>query len=172
LGFVIGDRSERKIKFVVDGGIGSTTAGWFFLNVTNPGEKTKGIRLPLGGPDEKRLLHYLSLWLHANFDKKQLEQIEASKQLPNVTRKELDAWHVERLLDNRRKRVAVALANAEAIRRGYDLKEFETPRCEYDASKPDNAWTVLYDGKVKAPGNHFLVWVNDQTGQCKLMPGE
>ena len=44
LGFVIGDQSARKIKFVVDGKIGSSTIGWFFLNTIHT-DYGKGIQL-------------------------------------------------------------------------------------------------------------------------------
>jgi hypothetical protein len=66
----------------------------------------------------------------------------------------------------------VSLANAEAAREGFDLAEYEAPRCSYDPARKDEKWTVFYDGKVKYPGNHFLVWVNDQTSACQLMRGE
>jgi hypothetical protein len=63
----------------------------------------------------------------------------------------------------------VALANAEAIRQGRDLNKCEPPRAVYEYT-----WTVFYEGKgeVKTVGNHFLVWVDDQTSECKLIPGE
>jgi hypothetical protein len=63
----------------------------------------------------------------------------------------------------------IALANAEAVKQGSDLAKFEPPKVEYGAGW---RWTVLYDGKDKLPGNHFLVWVNDRTGECQLMHGE
>ncbi|MDA8099259.1 MAG: hypothetical protein M0042_06505 [Nitrospiraceae bacterium] len=67
---------------------------------------------------------------------------------------------------------AISLANQEAVRKGFDLSQYEKPRADYEILKKDKTWTVSYEGKKKLPGNHFLVWVNDQTGECKLMPGE
>jgi hypothetical protein len=63
------------------------------------------------------------------------------------------------------------LANAEAIKQGVALNEYKQPEPEYEAKSPDKTWTVFYEGKVKAPGHYFLVWVNDETGACKLMLG-
>ena len=104
LGFVIGDQSGRKIKFVVDGKIGSSTVGWFFLNTIHT-DYRKGIQLPLGGPEEKQLLNYLSLWLDSNFNRKELERLEATGKFPDSTKEEFKALHVKRLLDNRGKAI-------------------------------------------------------------------
>jgi hypothetical protein len=67
---------------------------------------------------------------------------------------------------------AVALANAEAVKQGRDVNRYELRTAEYEFSGQDHIWTVFFEGKVKATGNHFLVWVNDQTDECRLMPGE
>jgi hypothetical protein len=67
---------------------------------------------------------------------------------------------------------AIALANAEATKQGRDLDEYDPPKAQYDSAVKGKDWTVFYEGKTKAPGNHFLVWVNDETKECKLMPGE
>jgi len=66
----------------------------------------------------------------------------------------------------------VAIANAEASRQGYDLEEYETPRAEYEFTANDQTWSVFYEGKEKVPGNHFLIIINDRTGNCQLMRGE
>jgi hypothetical protein len=70
------------------------------------------------------------------------------------------------------KAVVVAIANDEARRQGYDLSKYEKPRVEYELTSQDETWTVFYEGKEKAPGNHFSVWVNDRTGKCRLMRGK
>jgi hypothetical protein len=71
-----------------------------------------------------------------------------------------------------REKEVVALANREAQRTGRNLADYESPRVEYEYTEHDKTWTVFYDGKVKAPGNFFQVWVNDETKKCTLMPGE
>ena len=66
----------------------------------------------------------------------------------------------------------INLANAEAASQGYDLAKYDAPRCDYELMRKDCIWTVFYEGKEKYPGNHFQVWVNDQTSACQLMRGE
>jgi hypothetical protein len=67
---------------------------------------------------------------------------------------------------------AVAIANAEAQRQGYNLSQYESPIAEYEFISKDQRWMVFYQGKANDPGNHFSVWVNDRTGKCQLMPGK
>lgn len=66
----------------------------------------------------------------------------------------------------------IDLANREAAHQGRDLAKYEKPKAEYEFTKKDRTWTVFYEGKEMYPGNHFLVWVEDSTGKCQLMPGE
>jgi hypothetical protein len=68
---------------------------------------------------------------------------------------------------------AVVLANREAMRKGYNLADFEIPVVEYESVEKEKTWTVSYEGRQpRRPGKHFLVWVRDDTGECQLMPGE
>ncbi len=78
------------------------------------------------------------------------------------------ADEVRRLTQNE----VVGLANHKAQSKGYDLAKYESPRVEYESKGEGGKWTLLYEGKIKAPGNHFLVWVNDTTRKCTLMSGE
>jgi hypothetical protein len=66
----------------------------------------------------------------------------------------------------------VELANREAVREGRNLAKYEKPRAEYEFTEKNKRWSVFYEGKEKYPGNHFLVWVDDQSGKCQLIPGE
>jgi hypothetical protein len=70
------------------------------------------------------------------------------------------------------KEEVIALANQEAIRQGYKIDQYETPKSKYEFTEKYHSWTVFYEGKQKDPGNHFTVWVNDQTGSCQLMRGK
>jgi hypothetical protein len=102
LGFIIGDHSGIKIKFVVDYKEYSTTWGWFFLNTIHK-DRGEGQQLPLGGTEEKQLLRYLSLWLESKFSKQEIDEISATKDFRNISKDQLYAFHVKRLLDNRDK---------------------------------------------------------------------
>jgi hypothetical protein len=104
LGFEIGDPSGNKIKFVVDGKIGSATVGWVFLNTIHT-DYGKGRQLPLGGEEEKQLLNYLSLWLDSKFDRKELEYVFSTTDFRDLTKDQYNAFHVKRLLDNRDKAI-------------------------------------------------------------------
>lgn len=66
----------------------------------------------------------------------------------------------------------INLANQKATQEGFDLTKYDTPHAEYDSTAKEQEWTVFYEGKIKKPGNHFLVWVNDDNGNCELMRGE
>lgn len=63
---------------------------------------------------------------------------------------------------------AIRIAAEAAVSSGYVLAEYEEPRVEYEHPR----WTVLYEGRVATPGNHFLVWVDDETGEPQVMAGE
>ena len=66
----------------------------------------------------------------------------------------------------------IELANREARWQDVDLGRFEEPGAEYESLRnKDHMWSVFYDGKTRAPGNHFFVWVDDRTGKCRLVPG-
>jgi hypothetical protein len=67
---------------------------------------------------------------------------------------------------------AIALANAEASKQGFDLDKYNSPKAHYETGSKDKIWTVFYDGKVKMPGHHFLVVVDDETNDCQLMRGK
>ncbi len=67
---------------------------------------------------------------------------------------------------------AIRIAQKEAAKRGYRLSRYEAPHARYEFTRKDKSWTIFYDGKVPKPGNHFLVWVDDRTGEARVMPGE
>jgi hypothetical protein len=53
--------------------------------------------------------------------------------------------------------------------RGTDLARYRSPSIRYDAEA--GAWWLFYNGVVPMPGNHFVVRVNDETGETSFMPG-
>ena len=61
----------------------------------------------------------------------------------------------------------IRLADAEARRQGYDLREYQRPQAHYNYVRADDTWFVSYDqiyingmGEV---GKHFMVTVEDKT---------
>jgi hypothetical protein len=66
----------------------------------------------------------------------------------------------------------VRIAGEAATKHGYHVADYKDPQTHYEFTRKDKTWTVFYDGKVPAAGNHFLVWVDDQTGVARVMPGE
>jgi len=65
----------------------------------------------------------------------------------------------------------IRLADAEARRKGYDLREFKRPEAHFNYTEKDDTWWVFYDGKVAAIGNHFSVTIEDKTKKLWLIPG-
>jgi hypothetical protein len=66
----------------------------------------------------------------------------------------------------------VRIAREAATKHGYHVADYKDPQAHYEFTRKDKTWTVFYGGKVPAVGNHFLVWVDDQTGVAEVMPGE
>jgi hypothetical protein len=100
LGFVMKDADGKRICFCLDGNVSSTTAGFFFVNVTYP-TYNGSLQLSLDGNKERKILTHLRSWLETNFDLKELDKTFRSKSVGELTRDEFEAWHVKHLLDNR-----------------------------------------------------------------------
>src|SRR5688572_2227261 len=66
----------------------------------------------------------------------------------------------------------IKLANAAAMKKGYKLEDYEKPKAKYEVSWEPASWIVSYQGKLRAPGNHFFVIVDDKTKSTELWPGE
>jgi len=67
---------------------------------------------------------------------------------------------------------AIALASAAAKKHGFDLAKFRQSSICFNASKGPGQWTVFFDGREVRLGNHFLVWVRDDTGATEIMLGQ
>jgi hypothetical protein len=73
---------------------------------------------------------------------------------------------------------ALKIAEAEAHRKHVTLSSFQPPwfRYEYAVYHPDSGdgyyvWAFSYEGKVRAPGNYFLIIVDDLTKHAEFVPG-
>jgi hypothetical protein len=64
----------------------------------------------------------------------------------------------------------ITLAKEQAVKDGYNPAEYYINRIEYDAGKKQ--WSVFFQGRVLAPGNHFLIWFDEKKDEITLMRGE
>ncbi len=62
---------------------------------------------------------------------------------------------------------ALEKAKQTARSKDWDLDQFEDPTADLTA----DTWTVRFEGRKRKPGNHFVVQVNDSTGDAVLWPG-
>ena len=68
---------------------------------------------------------------------------------------------------------ALRIAEEEARRNEVTFSDFEAPWFWYRYEKGAGYnWIFFYDGKVPAPGNQFMVVVNDRTQHAEFVPGE
>ncbi len=66
---------------------------------------------------------------------------------------------------------AIRIAEQAAIKGGYNLHHYATPKVRYSHTDEHDAWFIDYDGEVPRPGNHFSVRVHDKTRQAQLFRG-
>jgi hypothetical protein len=71
-----------------------------------------------------------------------------------------------------KKEEVIALADAEARKRGYELSEYERPEPVFDPA--DQTWSLFYDRKSAddstAPNKHFAVAIDDENKRTAIVP--
>jgi hypothetical protein len=68
---------------------------------------------------------------------------------------------------------ALHIAEAEAERNQIRFSDYQSPWYWYDCTHGYGcAWVFIYEGKVPAPGNDFMVTVDDRTQHAAFAPGE
>src|SRR5213075_2341381 len=67
---------------------------------------------------------------------------------------------------------AIVVASSAAEKKGVKLGQFRQSSICFDASRGQGQWTVFFEGRELRLGNHFLVWVRDDTGAAEYMRGE
>lgn len=67
---------------------------------------------------------------------------------------------------------AVLAATNFCERDGINLSAYDTPRIVCDSLDGSRFWCLLYDGVAQIPGNHFMLLLNDETGEVEFVPGE
>jgi hypothetical protein len=74
---------------------------------------------------------------------------------------------------------ALQVAEAEAVRNHMSFSNFQPPwfhygyeLYHYDNGEGYYVWVFTYEGKDQAPGNHFVVIVNDHTQRAELVFGQ
>src|SRR5215204_3333476 len=63
---------------------------------------------------------------------------------------------------------AIRIAQQAAERQGANLSRYKEPKAHYEFTRKDKAWFVSFGGRVAMPGNHFSVYVDDQTGETRF----
>jgi len=66
---------------------------------------------------------------------------------------------------------AIGLANASAIREGYDLSLYHPPKAHYEFVQKDCSWAVFYDSTSNNMPGHFSVYINDLTQRAIVVGG-
>jgi hypothetical protein len=66
----------------------------------------------------------------------------------------------------------IRIASQAAEKHGYRLADYKEPQVHYEFTRKDKTWTIFYDGRIAMPGHHFGVWVGDQTGETRVIPGK
>jgi hypothetical protein len=64
-------------------------------------------------------------------------------------------------------KAAIERAREASRQNGRDLENYDVPSADF----VDGEWQVAFSGKLRAPGNHFLVIINDDTGDVTIFPG-
>lgn len=64
-------------------------------------------------------------------------------------------------------KAAIERAREASREKGRDLENYDEPSAEFVGGD----WQIAFSGKVRAPGNHFLVIVNDDTGDVTIIAG-
>ena len=67
---------------------------------------------------------------------------------------------------------AILAAMEFCEREGIDLSAHNVPRMTCNTLDRDRLWCILYDGRRRIPGDHFMLLLNDDTGAVEYVPGE
>ncbi|TWU05414.1 hypothetical protein [Allorhodopirellula heiligendammensis] len=67
---------------------------------------------------------------------------------------------------------AVLAATDYCVHDGIDLSVHSTPRISCDSLDGERFWCILYDGFSRIPGDHFMLMINDETGDVECIAGE
>jgi hypothetical protein len=64
----------------------------------------------------------------------------------------------------------LTLSRDFSAQQGYDLSKYYISDVRFNREKKE--WMVFWQGNVPAPGNHFLVMVDEETRKLTLMVGQ
>ncbi len=68
-------------------------------------------------------------------------------------------------------REAMQTARGAAERQGMNLRNYKEPEARYQSVRA-KTWQVFFDGRVVSPGNHFYIYVDDETQETRFIGGE
>ncbi len=67
---------------------------------------------------------------------------------------------------------AVVVAMRYTADNEIPLREYGVPRVSSDVFEGERFWAVLYSGRFRIPGDHFMLLINDATKAVEYLPGE
>lgn len=67
---------------------------------------------------------------------------------------------------------ATRIGEAAAEESGIEITNYKPPIVDFSDDDGEKYWSLLYEGKIPAPGNHFTVLINDESGTAEIVPGE
>ena len=67
---------------------------------------------------------------------------------------------------------AILLATDYCKRNGIKLENRRMPVMSYDSLDGVGYWCVLYHGMTRTPGDHFMLLIEDASGEIEYVPGE
>ena len=65
-------------------------------------------------------------------------------------------------------RQAMQIATGAAEREGKNMSDFKEPEARYGSVRK-KTWQVFFEGRVSSPGNQFYIYVDDETGETRLL---
>lgn len=68
---------------------------------------------------------------------------------------------------------SIEIAKTAATAQGYKIEEYELERVRLDISDDGKHpfWSLFFEGRDHAIGNHFVIHVGKQNGDIKIFPG-
>lgn len=80
-----------------------------------------------------------------------------------------DLFAAEKYAPNLKIEYVIQTAKEYSNKQGYKTEEYFIRSIEYVSAQKE--WTIFFEGKILAFGNHFLIVINDKTKAIELSHG-
>ena len=64
--------------------------------------------------------------------------------------------------------VATRIAEETAEKHGYHLADYRRAKAHYEMLGKEKTWSAFFESKAPIPGNHFMVWIDDRSGEAQV----